>query len=156
MNFVYAMRMFLPLVILLPSCSMTSCSMNEQPKDTTLRTTAAAEAAFPYMAVRKMRGPALEALMYGRLEVQDDCLVFVEPGGTPRLAVFHPPALLKRNADGSLAVAGDGSQILIGREVRVGGGLLAFSDYLRATLRAPVPDRCPSEAVEIGEFVNSH
>jgi hypothetical protein len=108
---------------------------------------------FPYLAVRKTSGPALQALMRGRLEVQGDCVVFVEPGAAPKLAVFHPPASLKRDSNGAVVVASINFEIPIGREVRVGGGALPPNDDLNATLRAPVADRCPDKAVEIGELV---
>jgi len=91
--------------------------------------------------------------MGGRLEVQGDCVVFVEPGARPKLAVFHPPASLKRDADGGIVVASVNFEIPIGREVRVGGGALPPGDDLNAALRAPVADRCPDKAVEIGELV---
>lgn len=168
------MHICLRLVLLLSSCAVQDES---KPENATMRTPAADDARkagsmsnqqgsgsqgaddgvrqpdFPYLAVRKTSGPALQALMTGRLEVQGDCVVFVEPRARPRLAVFHPPAALKRGADGNLLVASDIFEIAIGREVRVGGGLLPPGEDLGAALRAPVPGRCPAEAVEIGELV---
>jgi hypothetical protein len=107
----------------------------------------------PYLAVRKASGPSLQALMRGRLEVQGDCVVFVEPGAKPRLAVFHPPAALRREGNGNLVVVSDIFEIAIGRDIRAGGGALPPGEDLNAALRAPVADRCPAQAVEIGELV---
>lgn len=107
----------------------------------------------PYLAVRNTSGPALQALMSGRLEIQGNCVVFVEPGVKPKLAVFHPPASLRRGTDGEIAVASLNFVIEIGREVRVGGGILPPGEDVSAALRAPVADSCPDKAVEIGELV---
>jgi hypothetical protein len=107
----------------------------------------------PYLAVRKTSGPALQALMSGRLEVQGDCVVFVEPGANPKLAVFHPPASLKRSRGGGIVVVSDIFEITIGRDIRVGGGALPPAEDVNAALRARAPARCPDQAVEIGELV---
>ena len=107
----------------------------------------------PYLAVRNTSGPALQALMTGRLEIQGGCVVFVEPGAMPKLAVFHPPASLRRGTDGGIAVASLNFVIEIGREVRVGGGSLPPGEDVSAALRTPVADSCPDKAVEIGELV---
>ena len=168
------MRMILPVLLFLSSCSMpeTQRSENsnlpvaanvemEQAQDGVNGSAAAPapasggarQAELPYLAVRKASGPALQALMQGRLEVQGGCVVFVEPGAKPKLAVFHPPASLRRSADGGMAVASLNFEIPIGRDVRVGGGALPPGDDLDAALRAPVADRCPDNAVEIGELV---
>lgn len=168
------MRMVLFVLLLMPSCSM---SEGQKPENSALHvptksetaqvqevsgeatveraanTKGAVAAQLPYLAVRKTSGPALQALMSGRLEVQGDCIVFVEPGAAPKLAVFHPPASLKRGSDGGIVVAGLNFEIPIGREVRVGGGALPPGDDPSATLRTPVANGCPAKAVEIGELV---
>lgn len=168
------MRMILSVLAFLSSCSIPEAQRSEDsniPSQTNVETGqtqdsanvatvepapgsgGAGPAGLPYLAVRKTRGPALQALMQGRLEVQGNCVVFVEPGAKPALAVFHPPASLKSGPDGGIAVASLNFQIPIGREVRVGGGALPPGDDLNAALRAPVADRCPGKAVEIGELV---
>lgn len=168
------MRMVLSVLFLLPSCSMSegqklenseihvptkveTAQIKERSGGSTAEQVASKRGAvsvtLPYMAVRKTSGPALQALMSGRLEVQGDCVVFVEPGAAPKLAVFHPPASLKRVAGGGIAVASLNFEIPIGREVRVGGGALPPGEDLNSALSAPVADRCPNQAVEIGELV---
>lgn len=168
------MRMILSVLVFLSSCSMpqgqksedsnipVSTAVEAQPRqgrpggasaEQVAVPRAAGPANLPYLAVRKTSGPALQALMRGRLEVQGDCIVFVEPGAAPKLAVFHPPASLKRGPDGGIVVASLNFEIPIGREVRVGGGALPPGDDLNAALRAPVAGRCPDKAVEIGELV---
>ena len=94
----------------------------------------------------------LEADLVGDLVLENRCLRVTSVNGTNFMLIWPAGSQLTTDGRGALQVLDNwGTSLLVGQEIRIGGGVLS-GVRLRSWVEEPIPPDCPGPYWAVGEF----
>lgn len=131
-------------VVLACALAAVSCARVELPPEE--------EGVFMAHGTHSLRDPGMAALLRGRLDVRDGCLVVVGSGwfkDDPVLVVWAREYALRRDGDRLRIFEGDRPIVAVGDQVDVGGGEVEADRIARWTA-SQIPDACQAPKYYVG------
>ena len=96
--------------------------------------------------------PIPESIAQGQFEIANGCLLFIQTGASPALALMPPGSTISTSAAGASSLSVGGRRISLGQTVSVNGGPIPSGAEREYGHTGQVPSSCPRRVFAVGGF----